>query len=658
MSVSLPSKEVVIVDVPEVKQFSADFKYNYFVADEMVSDKSINIPSSILKRPSENFDIAYIDQIKTRVPRFITFSFGPVFVQDPTQTATDGNQREFSANKQIGNSGLLKKNYEKIIGEDEFSSQNFFAVSFSDQAIDVKLFDFVSGSLSTILSEITEDEAKAILPTPPEIPTTLIEKIAAGPKNTAAIKMTANTQVSTVSKLLPKKAAIRTSFLHESYIQPNQNGAFFYEGKDNEQLKKSYNLESLKKVSIHTQINSKFSSHIVRKALLNPTSFHGADLLQLDSIARDVQKNALARSAADISKDEYKTRIQPVEINGVITSTSTVRSSKKIIGYVIDKWEMLPDGNLASRAPIILENPFISSAIDMNVRYGAKYVYQMRSIVEFDVPAVLEDTNELALVKLLVSSRPTPRVVVDCVEVVPPPSPSDIRFRWDYESTNLNITWTFPPNSQRDIKRFQIFRRSSVDEAFQLQRVLDFDDSVIHGPDREDIPEYLISRYTQPTMLYIDSDFTKDSKFIYSICSIDAHGYTSNYSEQFIVSFDRYSNKLKIDFISRSGAPKQYPNMNLSEDTFVDMMMDSGHSKMKIYFSPEYLELVNNEGKNIPVLATNQNGSEYRINVINFDLLQQQFVDIQVEDKRSKEVDNVSQIGGLLTVSPNRFTSE
>lgn len=653
MSVSLPSKEIVVVDVPEVREFHSEFQYNFFVSNEMVSDKPVNVASSILKRPSEAFDADFIDRIKTRVPRFVKFSFVPVFIADPTESGNSGESRDLSANRTFGNTGLLKKYYEKIISEDEFSSQNFFAVSFSDQSLDSKLYDFVSGSLSGILSEINEDEMKKIAPVPP-VQTTLIEKLVASPRNTAAIKMTANTQVSAVSKLLPKRAAIRPGMLHEAISQPSEIGAYFIEGKN----KTESTFEKLKKVSVHTQINSKFSSRIIRKALLNPTSMHGADLLQLDNIARDIQKNALARSFSDISKDEYKTRINPIEINGVITSNSVTRSSKKIIGYVIDKWELTADGNLVSRTPILLENPYISSAIDMDVRYGAKYVYQIRSIVEFNVPAILEETNEVALVKFLVSSRPTRRTTVECTETVSPPSPTDLQFRWDYEQNNLNVTWTFPPNSQRDIKRFQVFRRSSVEEPFQLMKVFDFDDSVIRAPDRENIPEYLISRREQPTMLFVDPDFNKNSKFIYAVCSIDAHGFTSNYSDQFEISFDKYANKLTRKYVSRAGSPKQYPNMNLLTDTFVDMMIDSGHSKMKVYFSPEYLELIDNAGRNIPILSTDQTGAEYRLNIINLDLLQQSFVDIQISDKRSKDVDNTDNVGGLLSVSPNRFTSD
>ncbi len=56
MSTSLPSKEIISVDIPEVKEFSANFRYNYFVPNEAVSEDPTSTPKSILERQSENFD--------------------------------------------------------------------------------------------------------------------------------------------------------------------------------------------------------------------------------------------------------------------------------------------------------------------------------------------------------------------------------------------------------------------------------------------------------------------------------------------------------------------------------------------------------------------------------------------------------------------------
>ena len=39
MAVSLPSKEIFNLDVPEIKQFQVSFIYNFFTTDEKINDE-------------------------------------------------------------------------------------------------------------------------------------------------------------------------------------------------------------------------------------------------------------------------------------------------------------------------------------------------------------------------------------------------------------------------------------------------------------------------------------------------------------------------------------------------------------------------------------------------------------------------------------------
>ena len=86
-----------------------------------------------------------------------------------------------------------------------------------------------------------------------------------------------------------------------------------------------------------------------------------------------------------------------------------------------------------------------------------------------------------------------------------------------------------------------------------------------------------------PVKLYRDAEFTKESDFIYCLASVDARGFTSNYSAQFRVTFDTFKNKINVELVSQSGAPKPYPNMYLNKDLFVDTMKDSGHSRLRYF---------------------------------------------------------------------------
>ena len=114
----------------------------------------------------------------------------------------------------------------------------------------------------------------------------------------------------------------------------------------------------------------------------------------------------------------------------------------------------------------------------------------------------------------------------------------------------------------------------------------------------------------------LNLDFEKDGRpHYYAVCSVDAHGLTSGYSTQFRVKFNRNENKIEVDQVSPEGAPKAYPNFflrgNLNNPTqgyrlLEDVMKDSNHSSMKIYFDPEYLNVTadNRQMKDVKLLAT------------------------------------------------------
>ena len=201
-------------------------------------------------------------------------------------------------------------------------------------------------------------------------------------------------------------------------------------------------------------------------------------------------------------------------------------------------------------------------------------------------------------------------------------------------------------NTQRDIKQWQIFRRTSIDEPFELQKVYDFDDSTVQekDPGEESVDPRLVEKLTSPKNFYVDFDFNKEAKFIYSVCSVDAHGLSSNYGMQFEVSFDRYKNKIQKKLISKSGAPKAYPNMLLERDTFVDTIKDTGHKKLRIVFSPEYLKVKDIENNDLGLLKTDEN-SVYRLSLINADLQKQTIIDVKLLNKiRTIEQNKVAKL--------------
>lgn len=600
MSISLPSKETIIIDVPDVKGFNARFQYNFFVNDEAVSTKG-GVPIRVLERPMDTFDTAYIDQISSRVPRFVRFDFSSVVIQSQTDQVTDNEIRERNLRITKRNRDYIRRNLDKVLDEDFFASENFTAINLNDQSIDTKLFQIISGTSVFLTEDLKKEQARSL----------------------KSLAKDANTVTSD---------SVQFQFLSKYLVQPSETNAFFYD--NNSKRIRNVAVNRLKDMHLHMQVNNKFFNNIVSNALVFPLSTFNSSYISLYNISRTAQQNALARTNTDMIHDEYKTVAQHVDAKAMGSNTSTVHSSAKMIGYIIDKKEVLANGETKILSPIVIESPDVSTAVDIQVKYYSTYIYSIRSVAEFTMPAIVEDTNELVVAKFLISSRPSAPIRVECTENVPPPSPTDFNFHWNFDANRLGISWTFPPNPQRDVKKFQVFRRKTIYEPFQLLKIYDFDDSAVKAPARETYFPELIEKKNSPTLVFVDFDFSRDSKFIYALCAIDAHGLTSNYSEQFEVSFDRFKNRIVKTRISPSGAPKPYPNMYLLADTFVDSILDNHHKTMKVAFTPDHLTLFDSNRRNLRLLATSNTGGVYKFLILNTDLQKEQILNVTVSDMR------------------------
>ena len=248
----------------------------------------------------------------------------------------------------------------------------------------------------------------------------------------------------------------------------------------------------------------------------------------------------------------------------------------------------------------------------------------------------INTAGDYVLATGLIQSRTSPQVTVECTENIAPPAPADFKPDWDYDKQKLRLMWSFPVNSQRDIKYFQIFKRTSLLSPFVLQAEYHFNDSNTLPDRAEVIPAALVEEMIDnPRTFYVDEEFTKDTAAIYAVCCVDARGLSSNYSIQFGVTFNRFSNKIEPVLISNSGAPKAFPNMLLRESVFIDTIKTSGFNRMSVYFDPEYLELFNEEGEDLGFIDGNDPNASYKIQLINTDLQKSQIATIKINDLRT-----------------------
>ena len=313
------------------------------------------------------------------------------------------------------------------------------------------------------------------------------------------------------------------------------------------------------------------------------------------------------------------------------TGAGYLLNNAKRVGILIEKYGEQLDGTTLRYKDRALFGKNVTSYVDREVRYGAVYKYKIRSLF---VKTVMCDTasGQTFPGKVLIASTGT-TVAVQCIEKDPPPPPNNISFQQTLDG--LYIRWNFPINPQKDIKRFQVFRRKSITDPFELIQEINFDKSILPFTSGETVPDELVTITPGPIKHYLDTSFkTISSDYIYALCCIDAHGFTSNFSEQFRVRFDRLTSKIQITRVAAEGSPKAYPNSTVLGDFFADLIKDSGRRRIRLYFDPEYTD-VTRDGQSLNLIQTSNAGLvTHRLVLTELMLAQSQNVDIVIGNKR------------------------
>jgi hypothetical protein len=420
------------------------------------------------------------------------------------------------------------------------------------------------------------------------------------------------------------KIVNETQFTSGDYISLHFNDQGVIERLSNVNLDVSENIIDS---SINALLKRNYISDLAKNSVINNLTLSTPNLVSLIN----VQPNS---SGETLNEAEFRTLfpyVEYIEIDSIYQKSSAV-----VAGYVIDKYEILENGTTQYHPPIIIGSKSISKHLDLNVKYGSKYVYSIRAITKLNIVAIDVESNVPALIICLLSSNSSSKKIIECIELVNPPSPTDLDFSWGYGDDSLMIHWTFPPNPQRDIKAFQVFRRSSLNMPFELIKQFDFNDSdkkVFHFS--ENVLSQLNEKLTSAKTFFVDEQFNKKSDYIYTVCSIDAHGLSSNYSPQFRVKFSTSENSITKELISRSGAPKQYPNFFVENKGTVEVGKISGSSfrRMNLFFTPQCINLMRKNRKIENLVSTkNTGGGTYIINLLNVDNQVSEKIEINIDD--------------------------
>lgn len=345
--------------------------------------------------------------------------------------------------------------------------------------------------------------------------------------------------------------------------------------------------------------------------------------------AKEIQQRARA-SLGQNSESNFATILTPFKVSKA--STNAIHEKVFNVATLLYRKEIFADGSSEVRL-IDVFAPSITKITDFEVKLGTVYQYWAHSVYEVESSAVDDETGEAVVASLLFQSAPSESITIETFDKEPPPHPADFQLRWDYSSSALVLSWAMPTNPTRDIKYFQVFRRRSIQEPFELLVEYDFNDSLILPARSEGVLDENVIKMDSPLTVFIDKRFRRTSNFIYAVASVDARGLVSNYSMQLQATFNQNRNRLNVVQVSPPGAPRPYPNAFVSKELFLDSIITTNRKRAKVYFDPEYLKIHDRDDNDLGLLLTERKG-KYVMSIIDADRSQADMVEIMIKDER------------------------
>lgn len=604
---SYPSVPSFRVNVPEVTDVQAKFVYNFFTPNER---EIINNEDKILNVSYSRDEEIFFQLNNDRKPRYVTISFKP--------------PKRSSVIKELRDANFIRDNIDKIIVEGGVSNQDFISFEIVDSLKEKSLYSILDGATFITQTGTPEDSPK-------DAYNKLLEAQEDGRLTGEEKKLIA----SALQGIQSKGYRIARSDIRK------------------EDAENSDDLVSRQNFTV--QANKLVFDQIVDSAIRIPDSLFQDEFSSIKGLSREASSFAIQRNSSNVENEPiYTTNVKSISSIPLASQFGASRDLSKIqkvfskypiikhAGYLINKLEVEENGTYTSQGQLLSDNPDGLYIVDENVRYGGVYVYEIRSVYYVKMVAeerVDEDPtlDDLSLVEILIASEGK-LANVQCVEHVPPPPPVNLRINFDYESRKPRLNWQFPINPQRDIKRFQIFKRENARQPFTLIAELDFDNSTIRSSVAEIASEGSIYRMPYPKVNFVDNSWEEGERPIYAIACVDAHGLSSNYSTQMRFVYNKRLNKVKNILFSFPNAPKPYPNLLINKDSFDDAMKVSGYDRMRVYLDPEYYKVTKyinkdpTKEKDMDFLRIDAEKDTYQIHMINIDNHKDKILNIRIGD--------------------------
>lgn len=591
---SLPSLPVTSIDLPEIKEFNYDFVYNFFTTDELTNANITTLADPNTVEFSKN------------VPRYVKLSWSKVIVASAEKARTDF----------IGIS--IRKNAAKVIDEEDFYVKAFS--NFQQQET-----NFVTQTqlyMSRLYEQLNYNRRNASL----------------------------NDAYKAIHESTPELLSQEFISKYLNYAQSNATRT---------SQESSSPIDDMQMKNIVVPVTKKIYGTMLHEKLLND-SLTPLNKNIIDAVAQKFEDQVSIRDYANrFNGSQYDLTLETPISTKVEDVNTNNNFAYETTGYIIDRYR-LQNSSLVEKKTFYIENPETNELFDTEILYNQKYVYNIKVVTAIQTLA-FDPEQKINFVGTYLVAGKVMRTVANCVDENPAQPPTDFFMQWDYSLKKLVLSWNFPNDTRRHIKYFQVFRRKNVGPVrpaqlpFELVKMYDFNNlqqasgviynitgnvfKFVNGEDAIDMS--VVTRVNDlknlsvvtPTC-FIDEEFNKEDYYIYAVAAVDAHGITTNYSNQIGVKFNMQRNTIGRVDISEPGAPKPYPNLYLNKDTFIDTIKNEGYSQVTVVFNPEYIDLQRQSGEDLNILRYGPDNF-YRLQLINTDLQQDQFIDIKITDERT-----------------------
>lgn len=413
--------------------------------------------------------------------------------------------------------------------------------------------------------------------------------------------------------------------INDKKLNSNQIGYFNNLSQKNEYLINNQNINSNIEKSLYSMFgvnyknfepefekNKKINTDrnkisYIEKCNSNNPFFENDDLTENDDLSLFLHKNEI--------KNFIENKRNFIS-NFVHYNTKSIYESPKIyfsfVGFFIEKFLKNDNSYISLDKRFFVDNDIIINNVsninnkilsfkDIGLQYGKTYKYKVSPVYSMTFPKF----NDFHLVEdFLFCDIPYFTKDIVCKEYIRPLPPNNIRFKYDKNDDKINISWNLTPDVVGDIKGFQIFKRSEINEPFVLLKQIEYHDIDDLYEKNSNINEEFIETRDEIDSFELNTIFNKSKIEIYSICSIDAHGYVSNYSSQIAVKFNFSNMDLEIDLVSRSGAPINMPNLLIdrktkffnNEDKITTITPKCNNiEKISIYATPDFATINTDE---------------------------------------------------------------